>query len=159
MIVSDNLIHDCDNLGTNLAALGADVGGLFVPGATGLGLGVRSARSIPDIRGHTKKLRNHDLVDDIKRDMLNNQYEYDSARGIISGIEDANGIIHIQEGQHRINAALEIFEETGDAKYVNQLLDSARKEYGGRVYLGRGSAPRGSTKLPRRQDKAWWKLW
>jgi len=44
-LVQDNLINGCGNLGTNLAALGADVAGAFIPGATGLGAGVRGVRA------------------------------------------------------------------------------------------------------------------
>jgi RHS repeat-associated protein len=43
-LLRDNLLRDCDNLGENLAALGADAAGTLIPGVTGLGLGVRAAR-------------------------------------------------------------------------------------------------------------------
>jgi len=43
-IITDNILRGCDNLGLNLAALGADVGGAIIPGATGLGLGVRTVK-------------------------------------------------------------------------------------------------------------------
>ncbi len=50
LLVTDNFINDCDNLSTNLAALGADVGGLFVPAATGLGLGVRATEATSTLK-------------------------------------------------------------------------------------------------------------
>jgi RHS repeat-associated protein len=40
-LVKDNLAGDCDNLGTNLGALGADAVGALIPFATGLGTAVR----------------------------------------------------------------------------------------------------------------------
>ncbi len=43
-IVNDNLLGDCDNLGANLAALGADTAGLALPFVTGLGAASRGAR-------------------------------------------------------------------------------------------------------------------
>ncbi|MGD9729510.1 MAG: RHS repeat-associated core domain-containing protein [Nitrospiraceae bacterium] len=43
-IVTDNIIGDCDNLGTNLLAAGADLLGVFVPFGTGFGAGVRVAK-------------------------------------------------------------------------------------------------------------------
>ncbi len=50
-IVTDNILRGCDNLGLNLAALGADVGGALIPGATGLGLAVRTEKvSRPPVR-------------------------------------------------------------------------------------------------------------
>ncbi len=45
-LAADNTFGSCDNLGENLSALGADVGGLFIPGATGLGLGVRTSKGL-----------------------------------------------------------------------------------------------------------------
>lgn len=50
-IVKDNVILGCDNLGTNIAALSADVGGLFVPGGTGFGLGVRATKKLVPKKG------------------------------------------------------------------------------------------------------------
>ncbi len=44
-IGADNVFGDCDNLGTNLAALGADAAATVTPFVTGAGLGVRAARS------------------------------------------------------------------------------------------------------------------
>jgi len=45
-IIVDNVLRGCGNLGVNLAALGADVGGALIPGATWLGLGVRTAKAL-----------------------------------------------------------------------------------------------------------------
>ena len=39
----DNIIGNCDNLGDNLTALGADIAGAIIPGATGLGLAARAS--------------------------------------------------------------------------------------------------------------------
>jgi len=43
-IGADNIFGDCDNLGGNLGALGADVAGIFIPGVTGLGVASRVAK-------------------------------------------------------------------------------------------------------------------
>ncbi|ORU90026.1 MAG: hypothetical protein A6F71_03420, partial [Cycloclasticus sp. symbiont of Poecilosclerida sp. M] len=37
-LLADNAFGSCDNLGENISALGADIGGLLIPGASGLGL-------------------------------------------------------------------------------------------------------------------------
>ncbi len=59
-IGADNLFGDIRNFGENCAALGADAGGLLIPGATGLGLGVRAAKSIaPQIAKIEKQLAQH----------------------------------------------------------------------------------------------------
>lgn len=55
--------------------------------------------------GHTPTLRNPELVDKIKADMLAGPYRFNSPEGIIAGVEDANGVIHVTDGQHRVNAA------------------------------------------------------
>ncbi|MEO1369357.1 MAG: hypothetical protein AAFX50_19440, partial [Acidobacteriota bacterium] len=89
---------------------------------------------IPEIRGHHKQLRKPAYVDKIKSDMLSGNFRFDDAKAIIAGFEDANGVIYLTEGQHRMNAALEIFEETGDPQYVQRLLDAAR-DFEGRSYL------------------------
>ena len=44
-IAKDNIFGNCDNLGENLLALGADVAGAVIPFATGLGAGVRAAKA------------------------------------------------------------------------------------------------------------------
>lgn len=45
-LARDNAFGSCDNLGLNLAALGADVGAVFIPGVTGAGLGVRAGARV-----------------------------------------------------------------------------------------------------------------
>jgi len=54
-LVSDNLINGCDNLGTNLAALGGDVLGALTPGLTGVGLGIRASSKVTQV-GKLSKL-------------------------------------------------------------------------------------------------------
>jgi hypothetical protein len=41
-LAKDNVAGNCDNLGTNLGALGADVAGALIPFATGLGASTRN---------------------------------------------------------------------------------------------------------------------
>jgi RHS repeat-associated protein len=81
---------------------------------------------IPKIRGTQKGLRDPDLVDKIKQDMLSDQYRYSSLEGKIGGFLDEDGVYHIGEGHHRMTAAMEIYQETGDASYINQLLQEGR---------------------------------
>ena len=110
----------------------------------------KGALPIPKLRGHTRKLRNPGQVDEIKKDMLSGRFDFDSPEGIIAGIEDSKGRIHITEGQHRMNAALEIFEETGNPRFVHRLLEAAREGLNGRSYLRPGRIPADSRPLPRR---------
>jgi hypothetical protein len=114
---------------------------------------------VPKITGHTKTLRNPSQIDQIKKDMLDGEYKYDSPRGIISGVVDSNGVVHIGDGQHRVNAALEIFEETGNSAPLYKLIHSAKKGLNGRSYLPNGNSSWKTMRLPRRNTKSWWKFW
>lgn len=110
----------------------------------------KAGGGLPKIRGHTPALREPGQIDQIKADMLKGNYRYDDPLGIISGVVDGKGVIHLSEGQHRMNAALEIFEETGNPAFVNQLLDQARRGFNGRSYLVPGEPSWPSLPLPRR---------
>ena len=54
-IGEDNILGHEDNLGSNLAALGADVVGAVLPGVTGLGCGVRAANAADNAFHHGLK--------------------------------------------------------------------------------------------------------
>lgn len=61
-LFADNVFGSCGNLSENVLALGADVAGVLIPGATGLGLGVRAGgklakagRRTPDVIAVDKK--------------------------------------------------------------------------------------------------------
>jgi hypothetical protein len=51
-------------------------------------------------------------------------------------------VIHITEGHHRMAAAQELFEETGDPSFVQQLPKHAN--------IRRGAPPPSSARFPRR---------
>jgi filamentous hemagglutinin len=113
--------------------------------------GLQAAKSVlPKIRGHTKSLRKPAQIDKIKADMLSGNYRFNSPEGIIAGVVDSRGVVHLTEGQHRMNAALEIFEQTGNPNFVNNLLSAARNGINGRSFLVPAKAPIGSVPLPRR---------
>lgn len=63
-----------------------------------------------------------ETVDQIKEDMLAGRYDYQSRTGQIGGWRDSRGNYYIGEGHHRINAALEIYWETGDREPLDRLL-------------------------------------
>ena len=102
------------------------------------------------IMGHSTVLENPMAISEIINAMLNGHYIYNSDKCIIAGVIDSADTIHLTEGQHRMNAAIEILEETGDPTYVNRLIDAAKKEFDGRGYLVPGNPPSGSLPLPRR---------
>jgi RHS repeat-associated protein len=66
-------------------------------------------------------------VDKIKQDILSGDYDFEEARGIIGVYVDKAGRITVSEGHHRMRAALEVFDETGDYTPVQKLLNNALK--------------------------------
>ena len=136
----------------NLAAKSFDgvVAKVMARKASGEIAGQTAKSGVPTIMGHTPNLRNPAQIDQIKADMLSGNYRFNSPEGIIAGVEDLHGVIHLTEGQHRMNAALEIFEQTRNPQYLNQLLDASRSGWNGRSYLVPGNPPAYSVPLPRR---------
>jgi hypothetical protein len=55
-ILIDNILNDCDNLGTNLGSFAGNLAGLAIPGVTGLGAGVRGAKGGTLVIGKLKDL-------------------------------------------------------------------------------------------------------
>lgn len=76
--------------------------------------------------------------------MLAGRFRYDSPEGRIAGWRDAAENYYINEGHHRINAALEIRRETGDRLPLDLLLAHG---------LWEETAPPARHRLPTR---SWW---
>ena len=55
-ILIDNIVNDCDNLGTNLGSFAGNLAGLAIPGITGLGAGLRGAKGGNLVIGKLKDL-------------------------------------------------------------------------------------------------------
>jgi hypothetical protein len=84
---------------------------------------------LPRIRGTQIGLRDHTAVDRIKTDMLAGSFAYHEQRARIGGYRDAQGSYHIQEGHHRMVAALEILAETSDSTFVRELMRWGNRDY------------------------------
>lgn len=67
-------------------------------------------------------LKNPDLVDDFKAQMLAGDWDY-ASRGWTFVYWRQGQTVWIGEGHHRANAALEIGRETDDWSYLHRLLD------------------------------------
>jgi len=81
---------------------------------------------LPKIRGTQIGLRDPTSIDLLKADITAGSYAYAEARGQIGGIIDTRGTYYVLEGHHRMAAALEIFQETGDDTPVRSLLSWGR---------------------------------
>ncbi len=85
--------------------------------------------------GHTPELnpKKSAHIDQMKKDMLSGDFDWHAKENIISAtIQD--DVIHIAEGQNRINAAIEIFEATGDDHFFHKLLNTAQ-DYGRSCFI------------------------
>ncbi|XSS63550.1 hemagglutinin repeat-containing protein [Pseudomonas sp. B11] len=89
-------------------------------------------------------LRNPQQVDQIKNDMLSNNYRFTAPEGRIAGYVDSKGIYYISEGNHRMVAAQEIFRKTGDASFIDKLLKNG-------LWTQTKSAPAGAQSMPVRK--------
>lgn len=67
------------------------------------------------------------MVDQIKADMLAEEFEFETERGRILGRNDKRGRYYISDGHHRVVAALELYKETGDCSYLDRLLELFRR--------------------------------
>jgi RHS repeat-associated protein len=68
------------------------------------------------------------LVQQYKHDMLNNLWRWRSVEGRIGGYFH-NGNYYITEGHKRMEAAMQIYEETGDRSFVDKLLQLGEWTY------------------------------
>ncbi len=80
---------------------------------------------LPSLRSMQTGLRNPASIDALKKSMLDETFEYTQIRGQIAGYYD-KGIYIIGDGNHRMVAALELFKETGNSKYVMELLKNGK---------------------------------
>ena len=56
--------------------------------------------------------------------MRNNCFRYTDTEARVLGFVDENGTYYLTDGHHRINAALELWWETGDRSFLERLIDA-----------------------------------
>ncbi|HST20354.1 MAG TPA: DUF4157 domain-containing protein [Blastocatellia bacterium] len=86
--------------------------------------------------------REPESIPQIKADMQNGTFRFEAPEGRIAGWRDAQGNYYLSEGHHRMTAAMEIFEETGDPSNVNRLLQNGLWREVERAPVGAGPLPR-----------------
>ena len=89
-------------------------------------------------------LRNPQQVDQLKNDMLNGNYKFTAPEGRIAGYVDSKGNYYISEGNHRMVAAQEIYKKTGDASYIEKLIQNGS-------WTQTKNAPAGASSMPTRK--------
>lgn len=83
---------------------------------------VNIIESIPNIKGTQVGLRNPAQIDSMKDDMINKVYDFTLPQNRIAGYVDSKGAFYVTEGHHRMAAAQELYKNTGDASYINNLI-------------------------------------
>ncbi|MFB0773613.1 Rhs family protein, partial [Proteus cibi] len=78
----------------------------------------------PKIKATQIGLRNPKQIDGMKKDMLDGTFDFSLPKNQVGGFVDSNGTYYMGEGHHRMVAAQEIYKETGDAKYINKLIEN-----------------------------------
>lgn len=116
-------------------------------------LGARSRPSIRIMSDGQSSVDEWAKIEAIKRDMLDDKFDYAAARAVISGIYDARGkVFYVGEGHHRLAAALEIARETDNWIPFRKLVD-----YG--LWDIKDQAPPGAHVLPVRSTVWTWIGW
>jgi hypothetical protein len=99
---------------------------------------------LPKIFGTQKGLRDPAFVGIIKKSMLDGKFNFSALENRIGEFIDDAGKYYVGEGHHRMAAAKEIFQETGNSGAVKQLLENGR-------WTKTKRAPSTSTSLPKRK--------
>ncbi|XUV83757.1 hemagglutinin repeat-containing protein [Enterobacter sp. TMH.L2] len=89
-------------------------------------------------------LRNPQYVDELKKDMTSGNYRFTAPEGRIAGYVDSKGNYYISEGNHRMVAAQEIYKKTGDASYIEKLIQNGS-------WTQTKNAPAGASSMPTRK--------
>ncbi len=89
-------------------------------------------------------LRNPQQVDQLKNDMVSGNYKFTAPEGRIAGYVDSKGNYYISEGNHRMVAAQEIYKKTGDASYIEKLIQNGS-------WTQTKNAPAGTSSMPTRK--------
>lgn len=68
-------------------------------------------------------------VDVYKNQMRNNTFPLVPEKGVIAGYVDKKGVYYVSDGNHRMVAAVEYYNETGNPEYIKQLIKNGTWTY------------------------------
>ena len=93
-------------------------------------VGILSQKGVPAyIKSTQVGLGKPEKVDYYKQMMRDGTFKFDKEEYIIAGFKDSKGIYYVSEGNHRMVAAIELYNETGSAKYIEGLVKNGRWDY------------------------------
>ncbi len=93
-------------------------------------VGILSQKGVPAyIKSTQVGLGQPAKVDYYKKLMKDGSFKFDKDEFIVAGFRDSKGIYYVSEGNHRMVAAIELYNETGSAKYIEGLIKNGRWNY------------------------------
>lgn len=93
-------------------------------------VGILSQKGVPAyIKSTQVGLGQPAKVDYYKKLMKDGLFKFDKDEFIVAGFRDSKGIYYMSEGNHRMVAAIELYNETGSAKYIEGLIKNGRWNY------------------------------
>ncbi|UUE57800.1 DUF637 domain-containing protein [Pectobacterium aroidearum] len=93
-------------------------------------VGVLSQKgALANIKSAQIGLKNPELVDNLKNQMKNSDFNFSKMENRVGGYVDKNGKYFLQEGNHRMVAAKELYQETGNSTYIENLIKNGRWTY------------------------------
>jgi filamentous hemagglutinin len=79
---------------------------------------------LPKIFGSRGGTTTAEKVAELKNAMLKGEYRFNAPEGQIGGWVNSKGEYMIGEGHHRMQAAIEAAKQSGNSKYIDQLLQN-----------------------------------
>lgn len=93
-------------------------------------VGILSQKGVPAyIKSTQVGLGQPAKVDYYKKMMKDGTFKFDKDEFIVAGFRDSKGIYYVSEGNHRMVAAIELYNETGSTKYIEGLIKNGRWNY------------------------------
>lgn len=93
-------------------------------------VGILSQKGVPAyIKSTQVGLGQPAKVDYYKKLMKDGTFKFDKDEFIVAGFRDSKGIYYVSEGNHRMVAAIELYNETGSTKYIEGLIKNGRWNY------------------------------
>lgn len=86
-------------------------------------VGVLSQKGVPAyIKSTQVGLGKPEKVDFYKKQMKDESFKYNVDEFKIAGYKDSKGMYYVSEGNHRMVAAIELYNETGSTRYIEELI-------------------------------------
>ncbi|MEQ9888610.1 DUF637 domain-containing protein [Pectobacterium zantedeschiae] len=85
--------------------------------------------ALANIKSAQVGLKDPAYVDTLKNQMKNNSFNFSNMENRVGGYVDKNGKYYLLEGNHRMVAAKELYQETGNSLYIENLIKNGKWTY------------------------------